>query len=292
VGDYSNFCKTTDNRKYNTWCKYTKMIDTYGCGCQHDCNYCYAKCLLKFRGNWNPNKPKKTYITDIINYIETLNKTDTVKLGCMTDCFQPLENLERITYETIKILNRYKINYLIVTKSNMVSGNEYVNIYNKKLAHFQITITTTNDKELIKHEKSPVASKRIMAIEKLYLMGFDVSIRLSPFIEQHIDFEILNNINCNKILIEFLKVNHWVKKWFKIDYSQYTHKWGGYTHLELSKKIELVKKIKGFKMISVGEYVKNHYEYFKNNVNYNKDDCCNLNMMPINFEPEQLELML
>ena len=31
-------------------CHYTTMLDTYGCGCQHDCKYCYAKSLLDFRG--------------------------------------------------------------------------------------------------------------------------------------------------------------------------------------------------------------------------------------------------
>ena len=44
----------------------------------------------------------------------------------------------------------------------------------------------------------------------------------------------------------------------------------------LSKKIELVNKINSFSQKSVGEYVISHHEYFKENVNYNKSDCCNL----------------
>lgn len=292
MGDYSNYCKTVDNRKYNTWCKYTKMIDTYGCGCQHDCKYCYAKCLLNFRGNWNPNKPKKTYISDIINYIELLNKNDVVRLGCMTDCFQPIEKIEKITYNTIQILNQYKINYLIVTKSSLVSSDKYIKIYDKNLAHFQITITTTNDKKSIEYEKAPVPTERIKSIEKLYKLGFDVSVRLSPFVENNIDFKKLNKIKCIKILIEFLKVNHWIRKWFDIDYSQHTLKYGGYENLQLEKKVELINNIKGFEQVSVGEYVKTHHEYFKENVNHNKEDCCNLNLQfqNNNLEGEQLEL--
>ena len=38
------------DRKVNTWCKYTTRLDTYGCGCQHDCQYCYARGLLYWRG--------------------------------------------------------------------------------------------------------------------------------------------------------------------------------------------------------------------------------------------------
>jgi hypothetical protein len=76
-----------------------------------------------------------------------------------------------------------------------------------------------------------------------------------------------------------VKVNHFIKKCFNIDYNKYTLKYGGYTHLELEKKIEQVKKITGFEQVSVGEYVKDHYLWFKENVNYNKNDCCNLKFL-------------
>lgn len=67
----------------------------------------------------------------------------------MTDCFQPLELYNRVTYKIIKYLNKRKIGYLIVTKSSIVSNEEYLKIYDKNLAHFQITITTTNDNKSI-----------------------------------------------------------------------------------------------------------------------------------------------
>ena len=109
-------------------------------------------------------------------------------------------------------------------------------------------------------------AKWIKAVEKLYKFGFDVCIRLSPFIEKNIDTNIINNIKCNKILVEFLKVNHWVKKWFDINYDEYSLSYGGYNHLTLDKKIDLTDRITGFSQKSVGEYVNLHYEYFKDNV--------------------------
>lgn len=269
--------KKIDNRKFNTWCKYTKRIDTYICGCQHDCKYCYAKSLLDFRNLWDSKNPKPMKLYDIKKQIEQLRKGDIVKLGGMTDCFQPIEEIHNVTYETIKLLNYYKIHYLIVTKSDLVSSNKYLEIYDKNLAHFQVTITNTNDNECIKYENSPITSKRIKSIEKLYLNGFDVSIRLSPFIDGFIDFNILNSIKCDKILIEFLKVNHWVKKWFDIKYFDYVVKYGGYSHLPLFKKLIMLKNINGFNEINIGEYVKDHHIYFQKNINTNKNDCCNLN---------------
>jgi len=276
--EFKSFYKSIDGRKFNTWCNYTKRLDSYGCGCQHDCEYCYSKSLLSFRGLWDPLIPSISNIYKIKNRIKKLSTNEVIKLGGMTDCFQPLEMKEKATYRTIQILNQFRINYLIVTKSDLVSNDEYMSIYDKNLAHFQITITSTDEK--INYEKAPPFSKRIETINKLYKQGYDVSLRLSPFIEENINIDKLGLINCDKILIEFLKVNHWVKKWFNIDYSEYSLKYGGYSHLNLDKKIGLVNKINGFSQVSVGEYVEPHYKYFKENVNYNKNDCCNLNFTP------------
>jgi DNA repair photolyase len=273
---YKSPYKNINGRKFNDWCVYKKRIDTYGLGCEHNCNYCYAKTLLEFRRKWKTN-PLNSDLIEIYYRVKKLIPGDIVRLGSLTDCFQPIELKNRITFKTIKILNKRKIHYLIITKSSIVSNPEYLQIYDKSLAHFQISITGTNDKIVLKNEKASLISERIKSIETLYNLGFDVSIRLSPLIENRIDFDIINSINCDKILIEFLKVNHFVKKWFNIDYSEYTLKYGGYEHLELFKKIELVNKITGFNQISVGEYVREHHEYFSKNVNFNKLDCCNLN---------------
>lgn len=270
--EFHSFYKSFDNRKYVTWCKHTKRLDTYGCGCQHDCHYCYAKSLLSFRGLWG--NPRRASVYKIKNRIKRLNRNEVVKLGGMTDCFQPVERKEMITYKTILILNQFRIHYLIVTKNSLVSDDRYIKIYDKKLAHFQITITSTHP---VEYEKAPMPDERIEAVEKLHELGFDVSVRLSPFIEQNIDFSILNSIQCNKILIEFLKVSPFIRKSFDIDYSEYTLKYGGYNHLELHRKIDLVNKVIGFSQVSVGEYVQDHHVYFRDNVNYNKADCCNLN---------------
>lgn len=282
--EFKNIYNEINNRKFNTWCKYTKRLDTYGRGCQHNCNYCYAKSLLNFRNLWNSNDPAVADIKKIENKIKKIEKGSVVKLGGMTDCFQPIELKHRITYETIKLLNKYRIGYLIVTKSHLVANDEYIDIYDKDLCHIQITLTTENDNlyKKLNYEKASLPSERIKAIEKLQQKGFDVSIRLSPYIPDFVNVEEYKKIKCDKILIEFLKVNHWIKKWFDIDYSKYSLKYGGYSHLQLENKINLAEPFKSFKEHSVGEYVKEHYEYFKNNYNTNKEDCCNLRYTNVN----------
>lgn len=276
--EFKSFFKTVGGNEGGK-CHYPTRLDTYGCGCQHDCSYCYAKSLLDFRNLWNPTEPSVADIVKIRKVIRKLKKGSTIRLGGMTDCFQPMEKTHKITYETIKTLNKYKIGYLIVTKSDLVASDEYMAILDKNLAHIQITVTTTDDELSKTYEKAVVPSKRIEAIEKLQANGFDVALRLSPFIPQYVDFDKLNKIKCDKIQIEFLRVNTWIKKWFNLDFSDYTVKQSGYNHLPLEKKIEYINKIKGFKEMSVCEDVTEHFNYWQDNFNYNKNDCCNLRVV-------------
>lgn len=258
-------------------CKYNIRLDTYGCGCQHDCKYCYAKSLLDFRNLWNPTDPSVADIEKIRRKVQRIKgKVDIVRLGGMTDCFQPLELKYRVTYETIKALNEARIEYLIVTKSNLVATDDYIKILDKDLAHIQITVTTTDDDLAETYEKAVPPSDRIWAIERLQSEGFDVALRLSPFIPEYINFDILNAVKCDKIQVEFLRVNSWIAKWFKLDYSDYTVKQSGYYHLPLWKKKELIQNITGFSQISVCEDETEAYEYWKNHFNPNPNDCCNL----------------
>ena len=276
MNEFKSFLKTVGGNEGDK-CNYPTRLDTYGRGCSHDCKYCYAKSLLDFRKMWNPDNPAVADINKIRRKISKLPKdTPVIRLGGMTDCFQPIEKEYGVTYETIKALNENSLPYLIVTKSALVADDKYVDVLDKDLAHIQITVTTTDDDFSRTYENASAPSERIAAIEKLSLLGFDVQLRLSPYMKEFIDFDILNNIQCDKILVEFLRVNTWIKKWFDVDYSRYTIKHGGYQHLPLEEKIKDIKLITGFKEVTVCEDETEAYEYWKNNFNPNKDDCCNL----------------
>lgn len=274
--EFKSFYKTVGGNEGNK-CNYPTRLDTYGCGCSHDCSYCYAKSLLDFRKLWDPADPAVADIDAIRRKIAKLDPhMPAIRLGGMTDCFQPIEKVKRVTYETIKELNARGIEYLIVTKSALIADDEYMAVLDKELAHIQVSVTTTDDARSLTYEKASVPSERIAAIEKLFKAGFDVQLRLSPFIPDYIDFDVLNAVKCDKILVEFLRVNTWIRRWFDIDYSEYTVKQSGYNHLPLEKKKEYISKITGFKEVTVCEDESEAYEYWKNNFNPDPNDCCNL----------------
>ncbi len=235
-------------------CHYPARLDTYGRGCGHDCSYCYAKSALTGHGYWNPLAPSVADPARIETLIKKLPKGSIVRLGGMTDCFQPCELNYRVTLKTIEILNQNEIGYLIVTKSHHVADDEYVNIMRKDLAHIQITVTTFDDERCASYEKASPPTLRVQAIEKLQSLGFDTFFRLSPYIEGFMDFDKLSHVACDKILIEFLRVDPRIKKWFDIDYSDFSLWQDGFLHMPLEKKLAVLEKIKGFKEITVCDF--------------------------------------
>lgn len=278
--EFKSFFKTVGGNEGNH-CNYPTRLDAYGCGCQHDCSYCYAKTLLDFRGLWNPENPSVADINKIRRRIAKLPKGSIIRMGGMTDCFQPIEKEYNVSRETIKALNEAEVGYLIVTKSDLIADDEYIGVMDKNLAHIQITITCFDDERYkgLAYEKASYPSQRIKAVEKLQENGFDVQVRLSPFIPEFVNYDVLNSIQCDKLLVEFLRVNSWIKKWFDIDYSQYTVKHGGYLHLPLEVKKGYLENIRNFKRITVCEDEDVAYEHWKAHFNPNMNDCCDLRVV-------------
>ena len=275
--EFKSFYKEVTDSGEAKRCHYPTRLDTYGCGCAHDCKYCYAKSLLDFRGLWNTKDPAVASIEDIRKQLDKVKRGEILRLGGMTDCFQECERKYGVTYQTIKELNKRGIGYLIVTKSDLVADDKYIEIMDKRLAHIQITVTCLDDEFYIekKKKKAPLPSKRIAAILKLQEAGFDVAIRLSPLIEEYMDFDKLNSLGIQKGIVEFLRVNHWILKWFDVDKRKFKIKDGGYRHLPIKEKVRIVKKIQNMEL-SVCEDVGGHYNYWRYGFNPNPDDCCNL----------------
>lgn len=274
---FNSFYKTVGGGEGDK-CLYPTRLDPYGKGCYYNCSYCYAKQLLNFRKLWNPHDVGIAPIEKIKKTIEKIPPNSIVRMGGMTDCFQPIEKKIKNSYNTIKYLNEKNIHYLIVTKSSLISSDEYLNILDEKLAHIQISIATNDNNILNKTDNAEPFEIRKNTIEKLYDNNYDVSLRLAPFLYNKSDYDIINNINVNKCLVEFLRIKPSMKNFLDgiINFSEYTIKEGGYRHLPLNKKLDVLNNL-NFEQLSVCDDVQEHYDYFKKNINFNKEDCCNLN---------------
>lgn len=283
--EYKAFFKRVGGTE-GSLCHYPVRLDTYGCGCAHNCDYCYARGLLEFRGLWNPDDPRVADIGKIARRISRLERGSVVRLGGMTDCLQPAEATHHVTEQTIRLLQEANIHYLLVTKSHIVASRRLMNAMSAKphLAHIQITVTATDDDRALSYERCSLSSKRLGALGLLQSEGFDVALRLSPYVPRLIDPErVLSHVEPKKILVEFLRIRGHSGDWVGTDddLSLYTLKSGGYRQLPLEEKqrrIEMLRTAFPNAQLSVCEDVPEHYEYWQSSFNHNPHDCCNLSL--------------
>lgn len=280
MSEFKSFFKTVKSQSCEI-CKYPTRLDTYGKGCQHNCPYCYARSLLNFRGMWNPESPAVADLEKIKRRIKHIKPGSIVRLGGMTDCLQPIEAKYGVTRATIALLNRAGVGYLIVTKSHLIGTEKYLRILNTKLAHVQISVTNTDDQAALSYEKCSRTSKRLEALKKLQDAGIDVQLRLSPYISDFIDPAVIASYGVKRCVVEFLRVNYWIRNWLDgmVDLSPYTLKNGAYQHLPLEakiKEIDRLKKVLPDVEFTVGDDLVEHWQYWREHVNPNPNDCCNL----------------
>ena len=182
-------------------CLYGFEMDTYGRGCVHDCAYCYSRAELIVHGYWNKPFPMPRDITSIWNEFYTvfetskkskwrsiLEKRIPLRIGSGSDGFMHQDRKYRVTYELLKILKYYNYPYIIVTRSDLVAYDDYIDVMDPKLASIQISIPSINDdlNKLIE-PGAPNSIRRLNAIRKLVNNGFWTTVRINPLFPIHPD---------------------------------------------------------------------------------------------------------
>ena len=181
-------------------CSVPYRLDTYS-GCVYDCAYCFSKCAQAFLRR-NSEHPEFNYVVGLKTesfekWIERIMKKDydynraeevafkeriPLKIGGMSDPFQPIEKSEKITYKTLKILDKY--NYPVELQTKNPKG--FLDICDEFLYSnitIAITLITADDKfSKIVEPNAPLPSKRLEAIKELTDKGFNVMIKIQPAI--------------------------------------------------------------------------------------------------------------
>lgn len=182
-------------------CLYAFELDTYGRGCTHDCVYCYAKAELTVHGMWNSPFPAPIDITEVWNTFYTvfetskrskwrdiLEKRIPIRIGSMSDSFMPQERKYKVTLEALKILNYYKYPYIIFTRSDMISADEYLNVFDPELCSIQMSIASTNDEmNKLMEPGTPNAKRRLRALGEVTRAGIWTTARINPFFPIYAD---------------------------------------------------------------------------------------------------------
>ncbi len=166
--------------------EYAKLALNIYIGCEHGCKYCYVPKILR--------RKKEDFHLNIKvrDNILSLAEEDAYKLSkegckdkillCFTcDPYQPIEIKLGITREILKILNRYNLNFQVLTKGGLEAVRDF-DLYKKGDA-FATTLTFANEEYSKLYEpRAPDPESRIASLIEAKKYGIKTWVSLEPII--------------------------------------------------------------------------------------------------------------
>lgn len=209
-------------------------------GCSHGCLYCYAKMYTTIRevvDNWGGVVVVKKNLVDVLTEEIKKIKKSVVGIGTITDPYQPVESIYKLTRKTIEVLSKHDFKMSIQTKSSLILRDIDLLKKHKNLVDVGITITSTSNNSFIKlfepYSSPPLA--RIETLKKLSAIGIKTWIFYGPIIPGYNDteFEIKNILRLAKetksiVYIDKLRIKKfmWLDPFLKnIAVKSYRYDW-------------------------------------------------------------------
>ncbi len=186
---------------------YDYVINGY-VGCQHACNYCYARFIKKFSGHkepWGGFVDVKINAADLLRVEIKKKKPGTVWISGLCDPYQPLEAKYKLTRKCLEILAYNNWHVVIQTRSSLVLRD--LDIL-KGAKNFEVGLTiTTADDEIRKlfEPNAPPIKERISTLDELHRSGIRTYAMIAPILpgaealanalEGKVDYIIIDRMN-------------------------------------------------------------------------------------------------
>uniref|UniRef100_A0A7C5TF41 Radical SAM protein n=2 Tax=Ignisphaera aggregans TaxID=334771 RepID=A0A7C5TF41_9CREN len=161
-------------------------------GCLHGCLYCYAKMYTRFRNvvdNWGYIVIIKRNLIDVLSREVKRFRKGVVGLGTITDGYQPIEAIYKLSRKSIEILVENGFRVSIQTKSSLILRDLEILKRYRDFIDIGITITSTSNSSLIKllEPFSSPPTARIEALKRLSIEGIKTWIFYGPVIPGYND---------------------------------------------------------------------------------------------------------
>ena len=155
--------------------KYTLNIYT---GCDHACVYCYITSYI-------PKAFKVRIKENLFLYLErelrSFDKRFIIALSYSSDPYPTIDKELEITRKVLKLLQRYNVRCLILTKSDLFERD--LDILKDLKCAVGITVTTVDMKKAkLLEPNAPSPSERIKALKQAKEEGIPIYARIDPII--------------------------------------------------------------------------------------------------------------
>lgn len=161
-------------------------------GCAYACTYCYARFFTPQKEaseKWGEVIYVKDNLIEVLGREVSVYRKGIVGVSTITDPYQPVEGIYRLTRASISLLLKKGFRVSIQTKSPLVLRDLDILLERKDLVDVGLTVTTLNDYESIE-PKAPPPKARLRALERLSEEGLETWLFIGPIIQGINDNEV------------------------------------------------------------------------------------------------------
>ncbi len=146
-------------------------------GCPHNCVYCYATYIPRFRELRFKKNLFRELDKDLRRIVE-VEKAPLISMSNSSDPYPPIEKEMEITRRCLEIMKDYDVRVMIVTKSSIFTRD--LDILSEMRAAVSVTITGLDHLE----RNAPGTEERIEAFRKLKDFGIPSILRFDPVVPE------------------------------------------------------------------------------------------------------------
>lgn len=169
-------------------------------GCQHACAYCYARTTHEYLG-YGAGTDFDSKIFVKVNAADLLEGTisrprwrgDAITFSGVTDCYQPLEAVYKVTRACLDVCVRYRNPVGIITKSFLITRDIDLLAELARVASVHVCTSIAFIEDTVARRIEPGApppSRRFEAVRLLSQAGIPVSVMVAPLIPGLNDREV------------------------------------------------------------------------------------------------------
>ena len=134
-------------------------------GCKHGCIYCdsRSKCY-QMQHDFKDVEVKVNAPERLEQVLQSKKKRAIVSMGSMTDPYQPIEKLYKLTRKCLEVIEKYGFGVTLITKSDLLLRDLPIleRIHQKAKCVVQMTLTTMDEQLVKKIEPyAPTTKRRI-----------------------------------------------------------------------------------------------------------------------------------
>ena len=180
-------------------------------GCQHACEYCYAKFMKRFTGHaeeWGAFVDVKVNAPELLAREVLKKKPGRVWISGVCDAYQPLERKYQLTRKCLEILVEKGWPVRVQTKSPLVLQDMDI-LKQAKDIEVGFTITTADERmRKIFEPGAPPIAKRIDALEQLHAAGIRTFVMIAPILPGAEKLPDLIGKNAVHVLVDRLNYHY------------------------------------------------------------------------------------